>query len=205
MWTLYFCPVISIFLLYSILNFFSSPNLSGPRLDVYHTSTHGVALVHVWNVLHSARWKYRMQIIAISAPSHKFVVYLRNQGMYWQSEKKLLNINTSSTCPHNMVNFGTITAENCWRVWATDTPANFNGFRVLAVLLHGTPAVGVSQTLRRWTEGATYIRQGCHHVGHWPTFLVGLWYSSDILTSYYWRSEIIGMLNGYTADNLWPA
>jgi len=26
---------------------------------------------------------------------------------------------------------------------------NFNGFRVLAALLHGTPAVGVSQTLRR--------------------------------------------------------
>jgi len=25
--------------------FFSSPNLSGPRLDVYHTSTNGVALV----------------------------------------------------------------------------------------------------------------------------------------------------------------
>jgi len=33
-------------------------------------------------------------------------------------------------------------------------------------------AVGVSQTLRRWTEGTTYIRQGDHHVGHWPTFLV---------------------------------
>jgi len=25
--------------------FFSSPNVSGQRLDVYHTSTHGVALV----------------------------------------------------------------------------------------------------------------------------------------------------------------
>jgi len=29
-----------------------------------------------------------------------------------------------------------------------------------------------SQTLRRWTEDATYIRQGDHQVGHWPTFLV---------------------------------
>jgi len=29
--------------------FFSSPNLSGRRLDVYHTSTHGVALVRIWN------------------------------------------------------------------------------------------------------------------------------------------------------------
>jgi len=32
--------------------------------------------------------------------------------------------------------------------------------------------VDVSQTLRRWTEVATYIPQGGHHVGHWPTFLV---------------------------------
>jgi len=28
---------------------------------------------------------------------------------------------------------------------------------ILAALLHGTPVVGVSQTLRRWAEGATYI------------------------------------------------
>jgi len=69
-----------------------------------------------------------------------------------------------------MVNFGPLAAEICWRVWGT--PANFNGFRVLAALLHGTLAVGVGQTLRRWTEGATYIRQGGHHAGHWPTFLV---------------------------------
>jgi len=40
----------------------------------------------------------------------------------------------------------------------------------LAVLLHGTLVVSVSQTLRRWTEGATYIRQGGHHIGHSPTF-----------------------------------
>ena len=41
---LYFCPVISIFF---YLLFYSSPNLSGRRLDVYHTSTHGVALVRI--------------------------------------------------------------------------------------------------------------------------------------------------------------
>ena len=66
--------------------------------------------------------------------------------MYRQSEKTV-NSNTSSTCPANMVNFGLLTAEICWRVWGT--PANFNGFRVLAALLHGTLVVGVSQTLRR--------------------------------------------------------
>jgi len=61
--------------------------------------------------------------------------------------KKLLNTNTSPTCPHNMVNFGSLAAEIGSLVWGT--PANFNGFRVLAALLYGTPVVGVSQTLWR--------------------------------------------------------
>jgi len=67
-----------------------------------------------------------------------------------------------------MVNIGPLAAEIGPVVWGT--PANFIGFRVLAALLQGTPAVGVSQSLRRFTEGATYIRQGGHHVGHRPTF-----------------------------------
>jgi len=87
-----------------------------------------------------------------------------------QEKKNLLNSNTSSACPDNTVNFGPLVAEICWRVWGT--PVNFNGFRILVELLHGTPVVGVGQTLRRGTEGATYVRQGDHHVGHWPTFLV---------------------------------
>ena len=40
----------------------------------------------------------------------------------------------------------------------------------LGTSLHGTRAVGVSQTLRRSAEGATYIRQGGHNAGHRPTF-----------------------------------
>jgi len=67
-----------------------------------------------------------------------------------------------------MVNFGLLAAEIGPVVWGT--PANFNGFRVLAVLLHDSQVVGVSQTLRRWTEGATYVRQGDDYVGHWTTF-----------------------------------
>ena len=40
-----FCPVVSFFIFY--LSFFSTPNLSGRMLDVYHTLTHGVALVRI--------------------------------------------------------------------------------------------------------------------------------------------------------------
>jgi len=46
-----------------------------------------------------------------------------------------------------MVNFGPLTDQMCWRVWGTS--ANFNGFRVMVTLLHGTlVVVGVNQTLR---------------------------------------------------------
>ena len=50
-----------------------------------------------------------------------------------------------------MVNFGLLAAEMDPVVWGTpgNFNGNFNGFHVLAALLHGTLVVGVSQTLRR--------------------------------------------------------
>jgi len=59
----------------------------------------------------------------------------------------MLSNNISSRYPHDMVNFGPLADEIHPVVWGFS--ANFNGFRVLAALLHGTPAVGVSQTLQR--------------------------------------------------------
>jgi len=79
---LYFCPVVS-----SIFCLFSSPNLSRRRLDVCHTSTHGVALVGIEDtgLKHAARGSLKIQDakkspkIAIWAPSRKFVgLYLCN-------------------------------------------------------------------------------------------------------------------------------
>ena len=55
--------------------------------------------------------------------------------------KNLLSSNISSTSS------ALLAAEICWRVWGTS--ANFNGFRVLAALLHGIPVLGIIQTLRR--------------------------------------------------------
>jgi len=78
--------VISIFFFFFLL-FYSSPNLSSRRLDVDHTSTHGVALVRIQDagLKPAARGSLDMQEakmspkIAIWAPSHNFVgLYLRN-------------------------------------------------------------------------------------------------------------------------------
>ena len=124
--------------------------------------------MQVWNVLHMARWKRRTQKIAKSSPcghhcttlsGYIFATEARNDNL----KKIFLNSNISPTWRHNMANFGLLAAEICWWVWGTH--ANFNGFHVLAALLHVNLVVGVSQTLRHWTEGATYIWQGGHHVG----------------------------------------
>ena len=56
--------------------------------------------------------------------------------------KKLLNSNASCTCPHNMANFGPLTVEIGSAVCGT--PANFNGFRVLVALLHGTCMLAIN-------------------------------------------------------------
>ena len=54
-----------------------------------------------------------------------------------------------------MVNFGPLPAEIYSGVWST--PTYFNGFRVLAALLHSTLVVmGVSQTAA--------LNRGCHPV-----------------------------------------
>jgi len=70
-------------------------------------------------------------------------------------KKIFITSNTSSTCPHNTVNFGLLAAEIVSLVWST--PANFNAFRILASLL---------MQRRRLTEA----NQTLHNV--WPLPLV---------------------------------
>jgi len=72
---------------HSSSSYFSSPNLSGRRLNVYHISQHGVALVRIYNagLKCAARGSLGMQDpkiakkFAIWTPLHKFVgLYLHN-------------------------------------------------------------------------------------------------------------------------------
>jgi len=99
-------------------------------------------------MLHVARWKCRTQKLAKN--HHLGIIAQLCRAIYSQLRhvsiigKNLLSSNISSTCPHNMVNFGPLAAEIDPVVCGT--PANFTGFHVLAVLLHGTPVLGVSQT-----------------------------------------------------------
>jgi len=97
--------------------FFSSPNLSGRRLDAYHTFTHGVALVRISNpcLMHDV-W-----------PSPGLVHYICT---FFGGSCLLTEF---CQVPHSLY------------VQVLRSP-------ILAALRHGTPAVGVSQTLRRDTR-----------------------------------------------------
>ena len=96
------------FYLLSSSIFFSSPDLSGRRLDVYHTSIHCVALVRLLDACLKCAALGSLKIqdakIAILAPSHNFVGLSSQLRHVLTIGKNLLNIDTSSTCPHNMVN-----------------------------------------------------------------------------------------------------
>jgi len=133
----------------------SSRNRSRRRVDVYHTSTHGVALVRIQNEglkcaardsleIQDAKMTQKNRHLGTIAQLCRVVSSQLRHALI--IGKKLLSSNTS-TCPRNMMNFGPVTAEICWRVWGT--PANLNGFRILAALLHGTLVVASAKSLRR--------------------------------------------------------
>ena len=98
--------------------------------------------------MHAARWKYRTQKIAKKSPSahHRTTLSAISSKLRHLSTigKTLLCNDISSRCTHNMVNFSLLAAEIGPVVWGT--PANFNGFRVLASLLQRRRSTEANQT-----------------------------------------------------------
>jgi len=143
--TLYFCPVVSSF----FYLFISSPILNRHRLDVYHTWCDPSANLECRSetcctqLIGNAGPKNRQTW----APSHNLSGYIFATEARIDNLKKLVKQQYLPICPYNIVNIGLLAAELVSLVWGT--PANFNGFRVLAALLHGTLVLGVSETLRR--------------------------------------------------------
>ena len=107
--------------------------------------------MQVWNVLRAARWQYRTQKIAKNSPSGHHRINLSGyifatKACIDNRKKNLLNSNISSTCPHNMANFCPLTAEIGLPVCGTS--ANFNWFRILALLLQRRRSLEANQTLQ---------------------------------------------------------
>ena len=165
-----------IFALWFLSSFFSSPNLSGRRLDVYHTSTHGVALVRIECMSEIccmrlaentgrkkvAKNRHLRTIAQICRAISSQLRHISTVGKKLVKQQYVLHMS------HNMVNFA---ATSGWdRSGSLRHPCKFQRVSHLDSVPARRLVVGISQTLRRWTEGATYVWQGDHPVGHWPTF-----------------------------------
>ena len=131
--------------------------------------------MQVWNLLHSARWKHRTQKVAKN----------RHLGtiaqLCWAISSQLRHVSTigkklvkQQYVLHMSPQYGELRPTNGWDPFVSlGHSCKFQRVSRLGSVTSRHIVVVVSQTLRRWTEGATYVRQGDHHVGHWPTF----WYS----------------------------
>ena len=98
--------------------------------------------MQVWNVLHAARWNYRMQNIAKNSPSahHRTVLsgYIFATKTHRQSEKTCKQ-QYMPTCLHNMVNFGPLSVEIGLLVWAPQQiSTGFASWLRLATSLNGS-------------------------------------------------------------------
>jgi len=129
--TLYFAAVIFIFFFR-----FSSPILSSRTLDVYHTSTHDVALVQIQN----AGLKYAAcSSLKIQDASPKI-----RHPCTTIRKKNLLNSNISSTSSQ----YGELRpTSGCDLLASLEHPSKFQQRRVSASLLHRHRSTEVNQTL----------------------------------------------------------
>ena len=160
--------------------FFSSANLSRRRLDVCHTS------MHTWCGL-SANLRCRSETCCMRLAEKtecKKVAKNRHLGTIAQLcraiSSQLRHVSTIGKklvkqryVLHMSPQYGQLRPTSGWdRLTSLGYPCKFQLVSCLGSVTARHLVVGVSQTLRRRTECAIYIRQGDHHVGHWPTFLV---------------------------------
>jgi len=99
--------------------------------------------MHVWNVLHAARWQYRAQKIA---KDRQLGIIAQLCPAISSQLRHVSTIGKKLVKQQYLLHIPPLTAEICWRVWGT--PANFNGFRVLASSWHRRHSTVVNKTLQ---------------------------------------------------------
>jgi len=123
----------------------------------------------VWNVLRAARWKYSTQKSGQNC--HLGTIAQSSQLRHVSTIGK--KIVKQQYLLHMSLWYGELRPSKGWdRLTSLGHSCKFQLVSHLGSATVRHLVVGVNQTLRRWTEGATYIRQGDHHVRHWHTFLV---------------------------------
>ena len=79
--------------------FLSSPNLSGHRLDVYHTSTHGVAL----NPYHNYDKTYNKQLATLQLTTKSYHICNKTYNNSNNTCTTVVELISIKTCMHNIM------------------------------------------------------------------------------------------------------
>ena len=151
---------------------FSSRNLSGHRLDVYHTSTHGVALV-----------RRRTQRIAKKSPSAHHRANLSGYFFFFPFATKTYIDNRQKYVKQQYLfympsKYGELRPTNDWDTLSSlGHPSKFKRVSSLGFVTAATSLTAGQPNFARclaisWA-GTLYIHfrgLGGHHVGHRPTF-----------------------------------
>jgi len=129
--------------------------------------------MQVWNLLHAAHWKHRTQKSRQKSPSRHHPTSLL--GYIFAIKARIdnrKNLVKQQYVLHMSLQYGELRPTCGWdRLTSLGYPCKFQLVSCLGSITARHLVVGVSQTAVL-NRGATYIRQGDHHVGHWPTFLV---------------------------------
>ena len=123
--------------------------------------------MQVWNVLHVARWNYRTQKWRKKSPSGHHATICRAMSSQLRHVstigKKLVK---QQYLLHMSAQYGKLWPTSGWdRFGILGHPSYFQRVSRLG-------SVTAWQSSSEHQTSATYVRQGDHHVGHWPTFLV---------------------------------
>ena len=173
-----------IFVLWFLLSIFLSFILLFPRLfsavvdwmsTIYFHTWCGLSANLGWSETCCTRIAHRWNT------GRKKIAKIRHLGTiaqrYRAISSQLRHVSTvGKTCqtaisPHMSLQYGELRPTNSWELLVSlGHPSKFQRVSRLGSITARHSSTGVCQTLRRWTEGATYIRQGGHQVGHWPTF-----------------------------------
>jgi len=136
--------------------------------------------------MRTARWKCRTLKIAKNSPSRHRRTTLSSyifatKACVDNQKKSLLSSNISSTCPHNMVNFGPLVGEIGAVVWGT--PADFNGL------------MSCLDSARHSSSGCqpnfAALNRGCHLYSAWRPSRWALAHISSYHYNYHCQSLFI--------------
>jgi len=165
------------FFLWSILYllFFSSPNLSRCRLDVCHTSTHGlsanVGCRSVTCCTQLAENSGRKKSPKKSPSVHHCTTllgYILETKAHIDNRTKLV---TQRYLLQMSSQYGELRPTNGWD-WSSSLghPSKFQRVSRLGSVIAQYSSRGRQPSFAALNAGRHYIRQGGHHVGHRPTF-----------------------------------